>query len=435
MRAILVQVPEGCGRRVVDLADAHDGQNLALWHGQRHDTPVELISFSIANHRLQSFLAHLQELPEARLTFAPQGVFALHPPHDQAPDQVTDVEDLSPVEVLLGGLQSIGSWGGFLGYAIVGGIVAWIGLFTDSVIMLIAAMLIAPFAGPAMNLAVASAHGDLKLLRRTLLRYVVAIAVTILVATALSFLSGQQVATSAMVTVAKVSVVAALTPLAAGAAGALNLVQSSRSSLVSGTATGLLVAAALAPPAALVGMAAAVRLWSMTLTGIFLLLLQLVGIHVAGSLVFRFYGGVTSQTTRYQRGRQWVFPAALAISAVGLAALLFWQYTGSPDLFRATREQRAKAEVQQVISSSGLAHLVESNLRFTQPNISNQNTLLATIYVQKAQDTRVAAREIQRRLTEQIEDRLIANFSLTPLVDVQVMTAPPEASSRRSTQQ
>ena len=61
--------------------------------------------------------------------------------------------------------------------------------------------------------------------------------------------------------------------IAAGAAGAINLMQSERSSLVSGAATGMLVAASLAPPAGIIGMAAAIGRWDMAVSGLFLLLL------------------------------------------------------------------------------------------------------------------------------------------------------------------
>ncbi len=163
------------------------------------------------------------------------------------------------------------------------------------------------------------------------------------------------------------------------------------------------------------------------MTGVFLLLLQLAGIQLGGSLVFRFYGEIDSHATRYNRGQRWVFPASLAISGIALAGLLFWQFTGSPDLFRATREQRARAEVEQVISASGVAHLVDANMRFTQPNISNQNTLLAIIYVQKDQTSALTTEEIDQMLTEQIEKRLIRQYQVTPLVDLQVFTVPSQA--------
>lgn len=147
-------------------------------------------------------------------------------------------------------------------------------------------MLIAPFAGPAMNVAIATSRGDAKLLKRTLLRYFVALAVTIVVAGVLIILR-QEVVTSTMSDTSKISAVAVLLPLVAGAAGAVNLVQSKRSSLVSGAAVGMLVAASLSPPAGLIGMASAMGRWDLAINGVFVLLLQLVGINLSASLVFR----------------------------------------------------------------------------------------------------------------------------------------------------
>ncbi|MDV2994536.1 MAG: hypothetical protein N4J56_004190 [Chroococcidiopsis sp. SAG 2025] len=96
---------------------------------------------------------------------------------------------------------------------------------------------------------------------------------------------------------------AVLLSLAAGAAGALNLVQSQRSSLVSGASVGMLVAASLAPPAGLVGMAVAIGRWDMATSGLFVLLLQLVGINLTAAILFRVFG-LSVQGSRYRRGKQ-----------------------------------------------------------------------------------------------------------------------------------
>ena len=53
---------------------------------------------------------------------------------------------------------------------------------------------------------------------------------------------------------------------------------------------GLLVAASLAPPAGLIGMAGAIGEWDMVVSAVFLLLLQLVGINLAGAAVFAGLG-------------------------------------------------------------------------------------------------------------------------------------------------
>ena len=172
---------------------------------------------------------------------------------------------------------------GFLGYAAAAGAVVWTGLYTNTIFLLTAAMLIAPFAGPAMNTGAGDGLGDAGLLQRSLLRYGAALALTIAVAAALSLGIGLETATSEMTARSQVSSMAVLLPLVAGAAGALNLLQSDRDSLVSGAAIGVLVAASLAPPTGLVGMAAVIGRWDMVLSGVFVLLLQLVGINLSGA--------------------------------------------------------------------------------------------------------------------------------------------------------
>ncbi len=290
MRQLLIQVPRGYGKAVLETAKSFDGANLALFEATGSDGAIDLAIAHISNSKVEGLLGELQSLPQLHVTLIPQGVMALQPPPEDAARQVTNVELRSPIEIFLAGLQSVGSWKGFLGYAAAAGVVVWIGLYTNTNYLLVAAMLIAPFAGPAMNLAIATARGDVTLLKRSLLRYFSALAVTILVALALSLILRQEIPTSQMVQTSELSSVAVLLPLAAGAAGALNLVQSERSSLVSGASVGMLVAASLAPPAGLIGMAIAISRWDMAISGLFVLLLQLVGINLTATMLFRVFG-------------------------------------------------------------------------------------------------------------------------------------------------
>lgn len=285
-------------------------------------------------------------------------------------------------------------------------------------------MLIAPFAGPAMNTAIATARGDGQLLRQALVRYFVSLAVTIGVAALLSLVSGQTVATDLMVQTAQVSATAVLLPLVAGAAGALNLIQSQRNSLVSGASVGFLVAASLAPPAGLIGMAGAIGRWDMALSGLYLLPLQLAGINLAGAIVFRA-SGLTPQGVRYERGKQSMFVAILGVTMLALAGLLVLQFSSSPELQRPTRAQRAAAEIQDVTNKSGLAELVEANVRFTRANIEDQNTLLSVVYVQRRSDVTLPDEEIRNQITRAIQQRLRERgFNVTPLIDVNVLGPP-----------
>lgn len=429
MRQLIVQVPRGQGQAVLNFAQEHHGTNLAQIEASNGDRLLDLLILHVSNRQVEGLLRQLEQLPDVQITLLPAGVMALHPPADQAADQVTNVEMRSPVEVFLSGLQSVGSWKGFLGYAAVAGVVVWIGLYTNTSFLLTAAMLIAPFAGPAMNFAIATARGDRKLLGRSLIRYFTALAVTVVVSAILSLMLGQAIATPQMIERSQISTVAVLLPLAAGAAGALNLSQSERSSLVSGAATGMLVAASLAPPAGIIGMAVVIGRWDMVTSSGFLLLLQLVGINCSAALVFRLFG-LSTQGARYSRGKKLIFPISLFITVLALTGLLFWQFNDAPDLQRSSLAQRANAEVQQVVAEEPSVRLVESNVRFTRASIQGQNTLLAVIYVQRSPNTTASDAEIRDRLTQSIQNHLAQKgLNVTPLVSVNVLN-PPESFSK-----
>lgn len=424
MRQLLIQAPKGRGETVLQIAKSCDAVNVSRTEAQDLSQAIDLIIVHVSNRQVENFLAQLEDLPDIHITLLPTGVMALRPPTSETAQQVTNVQSRSPIEIFLSGLQSVGSWRSFLAYAAVAGVIVWIGLYTNTSYLLVAAMLIAPFAGPAMNSAIATARGDLQLLGRSVLRYFSALLVTIAITFLLSLILQQQIPTSLMLDSSKVSAVAVLLPIAAGAAGALNLVQSERSSLVSGAAAGMLVAASLAPPAGIVGMASAIGRWDLVTDGLFLLLLQLVGIHLSAATIFRVYG-LTPQGSRYSRGKQRVFPIALSISLLGLAALLTWQFANSPQLERSSRAQRANAEVQKAIEQVGLAQLVETNVRFTRSDISDQNTLLAEVYVQRRSGNSTSTQQIRDRLTQAIQTRLLnQGFNVTPLVSVTVLDAP-----------
>ncbi|MBD2311372.1 DUF389 domain-containing protein [Desertifilum sp. FACHB-1129] len=424
MRQLFIQVPQGYGDKVVELTQEHQGVNLVHFEGKDADNVVDFAIVCISNRQIEDFLSELESVPDTHITFLPQGALALHPPASEAPQQVTNVKERSPLEIFLAGLQSVGSWRGFLSYAVVGGIVVWIGLYTNTIYLLVAAMLIAPYAGPAMNVAIATSRGDRTLLWRSIVRYFSALAVTIAVTCLLSWISQQEIATPLMVDNSQISAAAVLLPLTAGAAGALNLVQSDRSSLVPGASIGMLVAASLAPPAGIAGMAIAIGRWDMVISGIFLLLLQLAAINLSATLVFRLYG-LSSQGARYQRGKPWVLPASLAVTGIALAALLGWQFSSTPEFQRSSQAQRANSIVQEVVDNSDLADLVEANVRFTRSQQPDGNTLLSVIYVQPQNGVTATSTEIQQRLTEEIQSRILAEgFNVTPLVDVNVLEEP-----------
>jgi uncharacterized hydrophobic protein (TIGR00271 family) len=422
MRQIIVAVPRGEGRTVLEMAHAHEGVNLARLDAHDGDDALDLVMVHVSNKKVESLVGQLEKIPNMRLTLLPSAVMALYPPPDSAPDQILEVQERSPIEIFLAGLQSIGSWRGFLAYAAAGGAVVWIVLFTNTVYLLVAAMLIAPFAGPAMNTAIATARGDWRLLWRSVARYVAALATAILTSVVLTLIFRPEIATSLVIDTSKISTVAVLLPLSAGAAGAIHLMQSQQSSLVSGAAVGILIAASLAPPAGMVGMALVIGRYDIALRSAFLLVLQLVGINLSASLVFRSFG-LSSTGARYTRGKGWLFPVALGITVALLVALLGWQYSGTPALERSSLEQKATATVQQVIRQQDDISYLDSDIRFTQTSPAGDSELLAVVYVREQPNNPQSTQAIQDSLSKSLQQELSDSLqNIDPLVMVNVLS-------------
>jgi uncharacterized membrane protein len=401
MRRLMVWLPEGNAEAARAAVREHGAVSSVAVPASDGGQRLDLLVVEVPNAAVGDVVGALQDLGDVSISFGPRGVLSLRPPHEEVPEVVADVAPRSPLEILLSGLQSIGSWRGFLAYAGIAGAVVWIGLTTNTSYLLVAAMLLAPFAGPAMNTAIATARGDRVLLRRSVLRYAASLATTIAVTAVLSVLFQLDHATTLMVSTGNLSAAAVLLPLAAGAAGAVNLCQSERSSLVSGAATGMLIAASLAPPAGVVGMAAVLGDWGLAGTGGFLLVLQLAGVNLAGSAVFRLYG-VHPEGPRYPRGRKAIGIVSAAVSAVVLAALLATQLQLSPELTRATVAQRAESAVTDEVESDPRLGLVEVSARFPRATGSSERLLVTVVVVGPSPDEAPAlAGRIQEVLAAQ----------------------------------
>jgi uncharacterized hydrophobic protein (TIGR00271 family) len=397
------------------------------WPAKEGDHEINVVSLVIENRSVNSLLERLHPIDEASVLLYPHEVLTFRSPASQLPKELQTLQPRSPLEIFLLSIQSTGSWPSFLGYAAAGGVLTWIGFYTNSVYLLIAAMLIAPFAGPAMNVALATATGDVQLYRRSLARYVVGILFTIAVTALLSFAFQQSIITGLMTGVGHVSAAAALLPLVAGAAGAFNLMQSERSSLVAGTAVGMLVTASLAPPAALIGVASVMQEWSLVFNAVFQLTLQLVGINLAGSVVFR-QRGLTTSLRQYQRGTQSLFYISLAITVIALAGLLTWQFTDPLRFERSSESTRAAEVIREVIAEDGQAQLVSVDATFKASEANGNDTLVAIVYVQRSRGHtddfgKTMAEELERILQRELQDH---NPKVIPLVQVVVLDPPPE---------
>lgn len=430
MRQILVDVPQGRGRHIVDIATDLEAMNVVSFQGERRGKPVDLVLAHVSNRRVETYIERIEQHPDVHISFYPSGVLALKPPPSEAADQVTDVQPLSPIEVFLAGHQSVGSWRGLAGYAAAAGAVAWVALYIGNTYLLIAAMLVAPFAGPAMNSALATASGEPRLLRRSLIRYAAALGVTIAATCLLTLLIGPDSPSSRMVLESQVSSLAAVLPLVAGASGALFLQMSERSSLVSGAAVGLLVAASLAPPAALVGMATALGRWDMVGSAGFVLALQLVGIHLSGAVVFRMFG-LSHKRARHGAGARYLFPAGIFATIVLLAGLLTLQFFDPINLNRLSVAEDIASAIKTEMSASPV-RAEHINTQFVQTVHERPPVLLAEIFVRRPGGTVVSLDSTSGALAAKIHRRIGETWpGIEPVIDIRWLAGPQIATQQR----
>lgn len=369
MRQLIIKIPKGHKEKIHDLVKKYEGKNTINMPSEEG----EVFYIYLPNKRVNDFLKKIDEFEEPEITLIPRGVISLYPPASDSPDQVADVQPKSSLEIYLGGIQSVGSMFGLFGYSFVAGIIVWIGLFTSISYLLVAAMLVAPFAGPAMNAALATAAGKLDLLKSSLARYALAIGTGIITSFLLTLIFPLNTLTPLMEQVSQVSKFALFLPIVSGFAGAINICQSERDSLVSGAAVGILVAASLAPPVGLVGIGIYMMDWPVVFSSIFRIALQLFGIHLAATLVFYFYGKVTPNGVRFLQGSKKAGIITTLVVVVGIGAMMFWQFSQPPYLRKASMNTELAKVLTEELNKLEYIKVLSKDVTFTNEEINNRS--------------------------------------------------------------
>ncbi|SOC79649.1 Uncharacterized membrane protein [Salinimicrobium sediminis] len=401
MRQLIIKVPKGNKEEILGLVTEFKGKNTICLSEEKHDVFV----LFLPNQKVNNFLKHLDKYEQPEISLIPRGVITLYPPASDSPDQVADVQPKSSLEIYLGGIQSVGSIKGLIGYSIAAGIIVWIGLYTTTVFLLVAAMLVAPFAGPAMNAALATSAGKMPLLKSSLARYGLAIGTGILVSFLMTVIFPLETLTPLMVEISQVSKVAILLPLISGFAGAINIVQSERDSLVSGAAVGILVAASLAPPVGLIGAGLYLLDWEIISSSVFRVVLQLLGIHLAATLVFYFYGKVTPKGVRFLQGSSKMTWFTSSFVVLAIAGMMFWQFSRPPFLRKASMNTELTEELDKALNELEYIEVIGKDVNFTNTRIKGNPTVSYNVTV-LPKDTGLADAVLKKRIIDHLKQNI-----------------------------
>lgn len=173
----------------------------------------------------------------------------------------------------------------YLAMVVLSTIVAAVGLYYNSVTIIIGAMVIAPLLGPNMAMSLATALGDLALLRQAALTALAGIATTMVLAVIIGVLLQVNPDSPEMASRNGVALGDLAVALASGAAGALAFTTGVSTILI-----GVMVAVALLPPLVTFGLLLGGGHTALALGALSLFLMNLICVNLAGVTTFLVQG-------------------------------------------------------------------------------------------------------------------------------------------------
>lgn len=198
----------------------------------------------------------------------------------------------------------------FLIFVVLSTIVAAIGLHSNSVAGVIGAMVIAPLLGPILGLSLGAALGDRNLLFGAVKTLGVGIAVALACAVLISFIIPVDFGSRELMSRAEVRLDGMALAIAAGAAAALSLTRGANATLV-----GVMVAAALLPPGAAVGLFLGTGEFALASRAGLLLSLNVASLVLSALVVFRLRG-IRPRTWLEKKGADRAVAINMALSVL-----------------------------------------------------------------------------------------------------------------------
>jgi len=195
-------------------------------------------------------------------------------------------------------------------------IVASIGLIENNIAVIVGAMVIAPLLGPNIALAFATSLGDRELMWQALRTNLAGLSLTLVMAIAIGLIWPGYLGSFEILVRTDVKPDGIVLALASGAAAVLSLASGLSSALV-----GVMVAVALLPPAATLGMMLGSGQFGLALGAALLLAVNVVCINLSSKLMF-LYKGVKPRTWLEKRKARQSFTVYIVIWVVTLGILL-----------------------------------------------------------------------------------------------------------------
>ncbi|MFB6160438.1 MAG: TIGR00341 family protein [Haloferacaceae archaeon] len=391
-RLVFVTVPTGKRDAVLDVL-TDEGIDYTLTDETSGRGYACAVHFPIPTNALEPLLDRFREIgvKDDAITVTVETQTVVSRDYDRLEERYEETSE-SPEQIAREELQSAAedlvpaSFPIYAGMTVVSAIIATAGLLLDSAAVVVGSMVIAPLIGPAMATSVGTVFRDRELFTQGVKLQVVGALLTVVSATLFAFLVKRGNLVPPGLDVLSIpqirerfrpDVLSLVVALGSGVAGVVSLASGFSSALV-----GVMIAVALIPPAATVGVGIAWGRPSLVLGSGVLLLVNVLSINLAALVVLWYMGYRPAQWLRGERTKRAILRRAgvLLLSILLLSAFLGTVTFSSYQT--ATVEQSIRDDVRAVLDDPAYSEfdLLEIQFEYSE-NLLAQRPSSVTILV------------------------------------------------------
>ena len=211
----------------------------------------------------------------------------------------------------------------FIIMVVLSGIVASIGMLRDNLAVIIGAMVIAPLLGPNVGLSLATTLGDKELMKQSVATNFSGIGIVLVISVGIGIVLNVDPTTPAIMERSEITLSDIALAICAGIAGVLSYTSGVPAALI-----GVMVAVALLPPLAAVGLLAGSENYAMALGAFLLFVTNVICINLAGTGTFLALGVEPRRWWKAKKAKQatWRAMAAWVTMLLVLAAIIYFYY-------------------------------------------------------------------------------------------------------------
>ncbi|MFB6110697.1 MAG: TIGR00341 family protein [Halodesulfurarchaeum sp.] len=428
MRLVQVAVPAGKRGAVLETLDSLGVEYVVTEETSRRETTA-IVFFPLPTEAVEDVLEELREagLDEESITVVLEAQTIVSRKFEALKERYGEetTEDRAKIarEELVATVDGLAPdmWT-YVVLSIVSAVVATAGILLDSPAVVVGSMVIAPLIGPAMATSVGSVVDDRSIFVRGVTRQAIGFAVAIAAAAVFAlFAKWANLVPPGIDLLALGQVSGRLSPdflslavaLGAGVAGALSL-----STGVSTALVGVMIAAALIPPTAVIGIGIAWTMPQAVLGASVLVLVNVLSINLAALSVLWYEGYQPDDWFRLSEARS---ATIKRIGVLALAILVLSVFLGATTIAAyetATFESQARTAVERTVAEQETLRLLDVEYRYRQTLLYREvDRVIVTVGVG---DGGEIPGHLARRLENRIEDRTDGSRSVP--VEVRYLT-------------